>query len=698
MRIFSRFLLFFAVLLIGSCSNSPETYQLSITAVPTEAGTVTPAEGEFNVGRSLEISAIPGEHWVFERWEGDHTGTENPVIINMDGDKDIAAIFAKKDYTLTVNIEGEGTVSERVVQQKTTDYPHGTVVELTANPEENWEFVEWQGDLSGDENPAEITIDGEMEVTAVFNKIEYPLTINIIGEGSVAEEIVQAKTTEYPHGTVVELTANPDSGWAFIEWQGDIESAENPAQITIDEAKTVTVLFDRTFLLTTLAVPEEGGTIEPSGGTYVRDTSFDVEAVPNEGWRFVEWRGDFTGTNPEFNLTMNGNKTIEAHFEPMSFSLDTATVGSGQILIDILSGAETEDGYEYGTELELTAVPATDWSFVRWQGDASGTGNPTVITIDANKSVTAEFRFFDGGNGTIGNPYQISTLVQLQAMQDYPDAHFILTQNIDASETSGWNEGAGFIPVGSEAEPFTGGFNGAGFAISNLFIDRPGEQNVGLFGNIAVGAIVQNTLITDAEITGDENVGALAGQNNGEVIQSHSSGTVDGPVASSSVGGLVGLNNGTVQEASSIAGVSGAGISTNIGGLVGSNTGDVLKSYALGDVSGNDNIGGLVGENAVGGFISESFAAGAVTATLGDTGGLVGVGANNAAVEISYWDTEATGQASGAGSVNTSGMEGLTTAQMTGPTAGDTGNMEEFDFVDTWVTTESYPILQWQAE
>lgn len=692
MRLFSRFLLLFAVLLISSCSNSPQTYQLSITAVPTEAGTVTPAEGEFNVGRTLEISATPNEHWIFERWEGDHSGTENPVIINMDGDKDIAAIFAKKDYTLSVNIEGEGTVSERVVQQKSTDYPHGTVVELTANPEQNWEFVEWQGDLTGDENPAEITIDGEMEVTAVFSKIEYPLTINIVGEGSVTEEIVQAKTTEYPHGTVVELTAEPDSGWAFIEWEGDIESTENPAQITIDEAKTVTVIFDRTFLLTTLAVPEEGGTIEPSGGTYVRDTSFDVIAIPNEGWEFMEWRGDFTGTEPEFNLTMNGNKTIEAHFEPISFSLDTATVGNGHILIDILSGSETDDGYEYGTQLELTAVPATDWSFVRWQGDASGTGNPTVITIDGNKSVTAEFRFFDGGNGTIGNPYQVSTLVQLQAMQDYPDSHFILTQHIDANETSGWNGGAGFMPVGSDTEPFAGGFDGAGFVISNLFIDRSGEQDVGLFGNIGVGAIVQNALITDAVITGDENVGALVGQNNGEIIHSHSSGTVDGPIASTALGGLVGLNNGTVQESSSVADVSGADVSTHIGGLVGSNTGDVLTSYALGEVSGNDNIGGLVGENANGGLISESFAAGSVMATFGDAGGLVGT--NNATVEISYWDTETTGQANGAEDGDTTGMTGLTTAQMTGPDAET--NMTDFDWVETWMTTDNYPILQWQ--
>ena len=692
MRLICRLFLFFAVLIISSCSSSPDTYQISMTAVPTEGGIVTPAEGNFEAGRTLEISAISNEHWVFERWEGDHTGTKNPVIINVDGDKDIAAIFSVRNYPLIVNVEGEGTVTEQIVQQKNTDYPHGTVVQLTATPAENWEFEEWRGDLTGNENPAEITIDEETEITAVFSTVEYPLTINIEGEGDVQERVVQAKTTDYPFGTVVELTAEPDSGWTFVDWEGDLESTENPVEITMDEAKTVTATFDRSFLLTTISIPEEGGTIEPSGGTYVRDTSFDVEAIPNEGWRFVEWRGDFSGTTNPFNLTMNGNKTIEAHFEPLSFTLDTATVGNGHILIDILNGAEVDNGYEFGTELELTAVPATNWSFARWQGDASGTGNPTVVVIDGNKSVTAEFRFFDGGDGTSANPYQISTLVQLQAIQEYSDSHFILTGNIDATETSGWNEGAGFIPIGTELEPFTGSFDGAGFEISNLFIDRPGEQNVGLFGSIDEGSVIQNTILSNVDITGDQNVGALIGQNSGEVLQSHSSGSVSGSLASSNIGGLVGVNNGTVQTSSSIATVSG---STNVGGLVGSNTSDILKSYALGDVSGNNSIGGLTGENAVGGLVSETYAAGSVTASIGDVGGLVG--ANSATVEISYWDTESTTQASGAGAGDSTGMTGLTTAQMTGPDAET--NMTEFDWVETWVTTAtSYPILQWQVE
>lgn len=684
MRVPFKLILLIA-LFVSSCSSEPDTHRLTTSSVPTEAGSVTPEEGEFEVNRNIEISAIPNDNWVFERWEGDHTGTENPAIIEMDSDKDIAAMFTKRDYSLTVNTDGEGTVSERVVQQKATDYPHGTVVELTAEPAEDWEFVEWQGDLEGSENPATITIETETEVTAVFEPTTFPLTINIEGEGTVDEEIVHSKTTDYPFGAVVELTAVPDSGWAFVEWEGDVESTENPVEITIDEPKTVTAIFDRTFSLTTISVPEEGGTVEPSGGEYTRDTSFDVEAIPNNGWRFVEWRGDFTGTTNPFNLTMNGNKTLEAHFEPQAFTLDTSTVGMGEILLNVLIGSETDGGYEFDSVVELTAVPDEGWEFVEWQGDLSGSANPNTITINGNRSVTAVFRFFDGGDGTPGNPYQISRLDQLQAMQNFPESHFILTGDIDASETSA---GEGFIPIGDNTTPFTGSLNGDGFTISDLTINHPDEEFVGLFGVIGDGGIATDLYIESADVTGENEVGILAGSNDGDILNSYTTGSVNGM---DNVGGLVGRNNGFIQLSFSSAITSGT---NNVGGLVGNNSATILSAYATGDVTGDTNVGGLVGVNADSGEITKTYAAGVVS-SLGTVGGLIGL--NNGTTDISYWDTENSGQGSGSGSGSTTGMTGLTTAEMEGASAET--NMTGFDFDDVWSTTVGgYPVLQWLVE
>ena len=98
------------------------------------------------------------------------------------------------------------------------------------------------------ENPKEITIDKAKTVTAVFVKKQYPLTIEIEGEGTVNEEVIkQGLATDYNSGTIVELIAVPTGDWEFVEWSGDITSTENPVQITIDGPKTVKVRFMRYF-------------------------------------------------------------------------------------------------------------------------------------------------------------------------------------------------------------------------------------------------------------------------------------------------------------------------------------------------------------------------------------------------------------------------------------------------------------------
>ncbi|MFH0951296.1 MAG: peptidase A26, partial [bacterium] len=91
---------------------------------------------------------------------------------------------------------------------------------------------------------------------------------------------------------------------------------------------------------------------------------------------------------------------------------------------------------------------------------------------------------FAGGTGTSGDPYQITTCTELQDMGSYLTSFFILNNAIDCTDTSTWNAGAGFVPVGTLATKFTGGFNGAGYVIDNLFISRSTTDYVGLFGYV----------------------------------------------------------------------------------------------------------------------------------------------------------------------------------------------------------------------
>ena len=235
---------FFFFLVIISCSKDPILYTLTTSTNPTEGGTLLPSSAQFEEGETVVLSATPSEEYAFFSWSG-VSGTNNTTSIVMDSDKSIVALFVKKQYSLKVSIEGEGQVTEKIIKAGiSTDYNSGTIVELSANPTSEWVFIEWKGDLSGTKNPAQITINEPKNITAVFEKKQYPLNIEIEGEGSVEETIIKAGTpNSYNSGTVVSLKAVPENGWSFLKWSGDVLSFENPIEITVDTSKNIKAEF-----------------------------------------------------------------------------------------------------------------------------------------------------------------------------------------------------------------------------------------------------------------------------------------------------------------------------------------------------------------------------------------------------------------------------------------------------------------------
>jgi len=198
------------------------------------------------------------------------------------------------------------------------------------------------------------------------------------------------------------------------------------------------------------------------------------------------------------------------------------------------------------------------------------------------------------------------------------------------------NQGKGWQPIGAPDDPFIGTYDGQGYGISDMFIDRPDQSAVGLFAAVEAGGLIQNVRMLQVSIAGDWAVGALVGENWGDVRNSYSDGTVTG---ADCVGGLVGGNAGGVSSSYSAASVTGH---WDVGGLVGcsDSRGTVTASYSLGDVTGEWAVGGLLGGN-LGGAVAMSYSAAIVT---GDdyVGGLVGD--NQGSVSNSYSTGSVTGE------------------------------------------------------
>lgn len=203
-----------------------------------------------------------------------------------------------------------------------------------------------------------------------------------------------------------------------------------------------------------------------------------------------------------------------------------------------------------------------------------------------------------------------------QAYSEFQSTH-LDDKEIKNIHSDKWDGGKGFNPIGDSTNPFTGtidGFSGERvFGISNLTINRPDEDDVGLVGAAGTSgnsADFVNLYLRNVSITGKNKVGAIAGtlQNGSHISwsgttsisgKSDTSGTVTG--SGESLGGLVGLvDNSSMWDVSNSATVQGKstdGKDKKIGGIVGtlSNNSTLTDVRNFGAISGTEDVGGIAG-------------------------------------------------------------------------------------------------------
>lgn len=367
-----------------------------------------------------------------------------------------------------------------------------------------------------------------------------------------------------------------------------------------------------------------------------------------------------------------------------------------------------EDEYEIITEEQKTL------GWVEIDGATFNTaGSPRTATfsMDAVTSFTINdtSNLFADGAGTASNPYQIATLDQLNAVRYYPSACFIQIADIDASATSTWNSGSGWEPLGSSGSQFTGNYNGQGYDITGLYINRSAATYVGLFG-YANGATISNVELYSANVTGGSYTGGLIGYqtSSASVENCLSDGTVAG---TNYVGGLVGY----IRVGSSINNSLSKGqvsANTYIGGLIGRiySDCDVMNSYSMADVIRNSGqtsviVGGFIGQNYAGSIIN-SYSTGSVTydATTNPTDkGFAGTIYNDGiyySMTGNFWNTETSGQLTSVGATGLTKNQMRTLSTFTNAT-WDFQDESVNGVEDVWginaVENSGYPFLSWEG-
>ena len=146
-----------------------------------------------------------------------------------------------EQFTLSVSSGQGGSVNN-----EGGTFNIGTQVTITATPDQGYEFTGWSDSSYGDTNPLTLTVGANTSITAQFSRIKYLLGVDVIGQGSVSQEVISAAKppTEYNSGAVVRLESIPSDGWLFHTWSGASTDTGNIIDITVDGTKTVTASFE----------------------------------------------------------------------------------------------------------------------------------------------------------------------------------------------------------------------------------------------------------------------------------------------------------------------------------------------------------------------------------------------------------------------------------------------------------------------
>ncbi len=212
------------------------------------------------------------------------------------------------------------------------------------------------------------------------------LNITTVGTGTVDRSPAKEN---YACDEVVTLTPLPGTGFKFGSWSGDLTGSANPAQLTMNATKNVVANFvtDVQYTVTTAAVGAGTVTKSPDKAAYSAGEQVTLTAAPNLGNVFANWSGDAGGSTNPLVITVNSNVNITGNFTAAPQRTLTVTpVGNGTITV-----APPGPTYLHGQQVTLTAVPAANATFLNWSGAITGTTNPIVITMDADKAVTANF-------------------------------------------------------------------------------------------------------------------------------------------------------------------------------------------------------------------------------------------------------------------------------------------------------------------
>ena len=493
------------------------SHNLSVQLTPSASGSVS-GGGPFYEGTQAPISASPNLGYSFAGWAGEGVSEPNAstTTVTMTEPRTVSASFSLNSYELTLlpglggEVSGEGS------------FNHGSTPTISASPTSGYSFAGWAGEGVSDTNASTttVTMTEPRTVSASFSLNSYELTLLAGSGGSVSGG------GQYSHGTLATISANPSSGYSFVGWTGSgISDRTSPTtSVLVSENQTVTAEFveivSTNYLLTLQASPSDGG-ILTGGGLYPEDQNVSITATPQPGYAFEQWTGGSIPSPLEANTSflIDNNLSLTALFNPLTYSILVQNKGGGSVT--------GEGNYSFGSEANLSALPATGYQFEYWDGGGVDEPlNPNITVLVTNDlSLAAIFSpqsyqlhtntstggsvYFSGNN-----PFLYDSNVSLSAAPDpgyifsgwtgagvqHPDQSNTLVRMTEDRNISALFETVELSLIVLQNLTVAGQVSGAGFYQSNQFIQLSASPNPGYRFSHWLGSGIEEPLQPNTRI------------------------------------------------------------------------------------------------------------------------------------------------------------------------------------------------------
>ena len=414
-----------------------QTHAVSVSKSGTGSGTVTSSPAgidcgsdcseDFDHGAVVTLTPSPDAGSVFADWSGHADCADGELTVT--GPRSCQATFdllPPGEFALTMSHigTGSGTVTSNPAgidcgTDCVESYTEGTVVTLTATPDVGSVFKQWKGSQA-DCLDGVITMSADRDCAADWDVQLHTVTVTKAGNGSGTVTSSPGGincgsncSEDWSHGTVVTLTASPNSGSEFAGWSGHADCADGV--LTVTEPMSCEATFD---LLPppdhTLTVSKQGngsGTVtsSPAGidcgsdcqEDFTEGTVVTLGAGADPGSSFTGWSGHADCNDGV--VTMNAARDCVAEFELEQYTVAVSKAGAGSGTVTsspagIDCGSDCSENFDHGTVVNLTPSPDPDSEFVGWSGHADCADG--VLTMNGDRTCVAEFELQLGASVT----------------------------------------------------------------------------------------------------------------------------------------------------------------------------------------------------------------------------------------------------------------------------------------------------------